>query len=171
MLDDALGNSSTQKKLDHLTSCNGNDLLQCAVLHLVLWNELHSVNSFSHHSRNRGINGLFNDALDTRISVGQLILVVSDRIPVAGDMMSRNVVLVLRLANILDAIRLLAVIFTLLRLEQGYRLIDQRDDFRESTIFPLITKEINFRFDAELLGVWKDRRSSIIARLLTAAVL
>ena len=54
--------------------------------------------------------------IDTRTSVGQLILLVHDRIPVARDLMSQHLGLVLRPAKTLDAIRL-AVVFTLLRLE------------------------------------------------------
>ena len=46
-------------------------------------------------------------------------------------MTQKNLGLVLRLAKTLDARRLLAVVFTLLLLEQGHHLIDCRDDLRE----------------------------------------
>ena len=40
--------------------------------------------------------------------------------------------------------------------------------FEKSTFLPLNAKEITSRLDAELLGVWKDRRSSSAARPATA---
>ena len=71
LLDDALGNSSLQNKLHHLSSsprvrgsATSNDLLQCAVTHLDLWNELHNIKMFLHHWRNWDVSDLFNDALE-----------------------------------------------------------------------------------------------------------
>ena len=47
----------------------GNALLHCARLHLVLWDELHSFNSFLDHLRNTDVDDLFNDALSIRTLV------------------------------------------------------------------------------------------------------
>ena len=82
--------------------------------------------------------------------------------------MSQDPSLVLRLAKTLGGIRLLAVVFTLIRLEQNHRLIDHRDDFRE---IDTLGTEINFRLDTELLSIREDQRSSSIARLANAVVL
>ena len=98
LVNDVIGDSPLLNELDHLPcflpnpwNWYGDDLLHCAFLRIVLWSELHSFNGFLHHLRNRDVNGLFSDAL---ISVEQLILVViSDRIPVATDLMSQDLCL------------------------------------------------------------------------------
>ena len=50
------------------------------------------------------------------------------RVSLASDLMSQHLCLLLGLVETFEAIRLQAVIFTLLRLEQGNHLIDDRDD-------------------------------------------
>ena len=172
---DAVRNSFLRNKLDHLPSFppnpwiwHGNDLLHCPALQTLLWNMLHTFNSFLRHSWN--FNDLFSDALDTRISVGQLALVVSDRIPVARELMSQNLGLVLRLATTLDAVRRLAVVLTLLLLEQGHHLIDHRDDLREIGTLAAESLGDQLQVGRGLLRILEPRSSSI-TRLFTAGSL
>ena len=143
-------------------------LLHCAVLHLVLWNELRS---FLHHLRNKNTNGLFNDALLNSFSrhrrnrsVAQLILVVLDHIFVAGELTNQHLGLVLHLVGTLAAI-LLAVSRNLFRLGHIHHLIDHRKYHRD--INALAAQRQGDQLHVELGSCWScsfftSRKSALL---------
>ena len=169
LLSDAIGHSAMRTTLGHLSNFlanlwkwHVNDLLHCAILHPLLWNVLHNIDSFAHHMRNRDVIDLFSGALDTRISVGKLILVVITflwpRMWWAKTLLSSSV---------------------WPKFFRQYAFLPSSSPWHPwakspsdpSSRWPLSATEINFKLTEELLRIQEDWRSSSIARLATAMVL